>query len=218
MSWRNAKATIKLRDQFNELFPNRDKASDGTIGDARHRASKSDHNPNSRGVVTAIDIDKDLSPTVKINSFVDALVASRDKRIKYIIFEGRIVSSQIQPWVWRKYTGVNGHFEHMHVSVLDDPKLYDDDSPWNLGSVAGNVTPAASAPVPETPTEQTARMLLRRGDRGDDIKEIQRKLKVAADGIFGVKTEQAVKALQRQHKLKVDGVVGAKTLAVLARL
>lgn len=216
MSWRNAKATIKLRDQINELFPNRDKASDGTIGDARHRKTKSDHNPNSRGVVTAIDIDKDLSSTVKINRFVDALVASRDKRIKYIIFEGRIVSSQVQPWVWRKYTGANGHFAHMHLSVMDDPKLYDDDSPWDLGTSAADIP--AAAPVPETPTEQTARMILRRGDRGDDIKEIQRKLKVAADGIFGVKTEQAVKALQRQYKLKVDGVVGAKTLAVLARL
>ncbi|MGH3207340.1 MAG: peptidoglycan-binding domain-containing protein [Trebonia sp.] len=39
--------------------------------------------------------------------------------------------------------------------------------------------------------------------------------KVAADGVFGAKTEAAVVAFQRAHHLTVDGVVGAKTWSAL---
>ncbi len=39
--------------------PNRDKSSDGTIGDPAHQARNSDHNPNAYGVVTAINITND---------------------------------------------------------------------------------------------------------------------------------------------------------------
>ncbi|HKV33547.1 MAG TPA: hypothetical protein VJP89_04485, partial [Pyrinomonadaceae bacterium] len=60
MAWRVAKSLLRLREQINELAPNRSKASDGTIGDAAHASRKSDHNPwvkdGSIGVVTAMDI------------------------------------------------------------------------------------------------------------------------------------------------------------------
>lgn len=138
MSWRIARSIDTLRRQVNARWPARDKASDGTIGDAKHSSRKSDHNPNSLGVVCAIDIDKDLSPTEKVDVVVNALVNSRDPRIKYIIWRGQILSSIVQPWVWRRYTGANGHFEHMHLSVSPDPNLYDDPREWNLG---GEVVP-----------------------------------------------------------------------------
>src|SRR5215212_9158416 len=35
-SWRAAKSLLTLRTQINQKAPNRNKASDGTIGDARH--------------------------------------------------------------------------------------------------------------------------------------------------------------------------------------
>lgn len=143
MSWRIARSIDTLRRQVNARWPNRDKASDGTIGDAKHSSRKSDHNPNSLGVVCAIDIDKDLSPTEKVDVVVNALVNSRDPRIKYIIWRGQILSSIVQPWVWRRYTGANGHFEHMHLSVSPDPNLYDDPREWNLG---GEVVPMPSEP------------------------------------------------------------------------
>ena len=60
------KAGQQLREQIDDYFPDRDRKSDGWIGDARHSASKSDHNPdysnkNSQwAYVRAIDIDKDL--------------------------------------------------------------------------------------------------------------------------------------------------------------
>ena len=38
-----------------------------------------------------------------------------DKRIAYIIFDGRI-ASPILRWKWRKYRGANPHRAHMHIS------------------------------------------------------------------------------------------------------
>lgn len=64
-------------------------------------------------------------------------------------------------------------------------------------------------------------MTLRKGDKGDNVKTLQKKLKTleflqgAVDGIFGPKTEEAVKKFQKKNNLVVDGIVGTKTLAVL---
>lgn len=56
---------------------------------------------------------------------------------------------------------------------------------------------------------------LKRGSRGAEVKTLQGKLNLMADGIFGPLTEEAVKEFQRRKGLTVDGVVGAKTWAAL---
>ena len=59
------------------------------------------------------------------------------------------------------------------------------------------------------------------GSTGDEVKQIQQKLKAwgyysgEIDGIFGSKTLQAVKDFQKANNLSVDGIVGEKTLAAL---
>ena len=61
--WRVAKSLEHLRTQVNNAFPNRSKASDGTIGDISHQGRESDHNPwvvdAGIGVVTALDVTHD---------------------------------------------------------------------------------------------------------------------------------------------------------------
>jgi len=59
MAWRLARGLEKLRSEVNEAWPKRSKASDGTIGDARHSAQKSDHNPDASCVVRALEITDD---------------------------------------------------------------------------------------------------------------------------------------------------------------
>ena len=54
-------------------------------------------------------------------------------------------------------------------------------------------------------------MLLKQGSRGEQVKELQRALGIAADGIFGSQTEGAVKQFQLEQKLTVDGIVGPNT-------
>ena len=59
------------------------------------------------------------------------------------------------------------------------------------------------------------------GSRGNEVKQIQTKLKDwgyysgNVDGIFGFETEKAVKSFQRKNNLTVDGIVGDKTLKAL---
>ncbi|MBR0537388.1 MAG: spore cortex-lytic enzyme [Clostridia bacterium] len=71
-------------------------------------------------------------------------------------------------------------------------------------------------------TETDAEAVLSKyGSRGEEVRQIQKKLKDAGyytgavDGIFGAKTRDAVKAFQRDCGLTVDGVAGPKTLLYL---
>ena len=58
-------------------------------------------------------------------------------------------------------------------------------------------------------------MVLKLGSRGNEVKTLQEKLNLKADGIFGPITEEAIKAFQRTNGLEVDGIVGANTLSKL---
>ncbi|MGB7288120.1 MAG: N-acetylmuramidase domain-containing protein [Salaquimonas sp.] len=66
-------------------------------------------------------------------------------------------------------------------------------------------------------------LMLRYGDRGDLIREMQLKLQqygvaLIADGDFGPGTQRAIKIFQRAKNLTIDGIVGPKTFEALERL
>ena len=48
-----------------------------------------------------------------------------------------------------------------------------------------------------------------------DVRAVQRRVGVTADGIFGPATERAVKRWQRRHGLVADGIVGPQTRAAM---
>ena len=58
-------------------------------------------------------------------------------------------------------------------------------------------------------------MLLKVGSKGDDVKKLQEKLGLGADGSFGPGTEKAVKEWQTANGLKADGLVGDGTWSKL---
>ena len=75
-------------------------------------------------------------------------------------------------------------------------------------------------PVTQANTGNTD--LLRKGDKGDDVKLLQHRLNILGwqlteDSIWGVQTDSAVRGYQYRAGLTVDGIVGAKTRAALIR-
>lgn len=59
---------------------------------------------------------------------------------------------------------------------------------------------------------------LKKGSKGELVKQLQAALGIPADGIFGKDTESAVKLFQKQNGLYADGIVGPKTLAILTSI
>ena len=181
-----------------------------TVGSAIQRMlrAKSDHNPNSAGVVQAQDITHDPRGGFDSYQFAEYLRTHPDKRIKYVISNKKIFARQcgtMSPWKWRPYTGINPHDQHVHVSVADDAALYDDASEWDIG--IGAFVPDATAPKKSLP-------VLRKGSKGFYVSMVQTCLGGSTvDGDFGPMTEQAVKQFQRDHELDDDGVVGAVYVA-----
>jgi hypothetical protein len=116
------KAGQQLRLQFDDSYGDRDRRSDGWVGDLRHQSRPtSDHNPDENGIVRAIDVDRDVHKSGKPDLMPDIADQIRlaakagEKRIAYIIFAGRIASSRLG-WRWRKYSGSNPHNHHCHIS------------------------------------------------------------------------------------------------------
>lgn len=93
-----------------------------------------------------------------------------------------------------------------------DPTFDMDDFRDEVAKVmaAGNALPVQQ-PRPEDPV----RSMLKRGDTGPSVKDLQFYLKIRGDGDFGPKTEAAVMAFQKAKGLKVDGIVGPATWKLL---
>jgi len=137
-AWRAARSLTQLRKEIDLRWPNRDHASDGTIGDAAHcppgQPSSSDHCRNAAGVVRALDIDKDGIQAAWLAEHVRKLGANGDPRLKnggYVIFNRRIASWS-HGWRWRPYTGANPHTSHIHFSVSRDAAGYDKPGGWGV--------------------------------------------------------------------------------------
>lgn len=109
---RIANSLATLRAQYNALYPQRSKKSDGWIGDAAHQARVSDHNPDANGVVKAFDLTHDPAHGVDCNAEAEKVIT--DSRVHYIIWNRRI---RYQGGQWQPYSGTNPHTLHMHVSV-----------------------------------------------------------------------------------------------------
>ena len=124
-----SKSAVQLREQIDDSFRDtRRRSADGWLGDVRHAARKSDHNPDPKsGVVRAIDIDARLSDQKGISAdLADQLrrYGKSHKRIAYVIHLGKI-ASPVFGWRWRKYRGYNPHNHHIHISFT---KASDKDS------------------------------------------------------------------------------------------
>ncbi len=119
MKPRLSKSVVQLREQADDAYPDRKRDSDGTYGDQKHSTRKSDHNADPyTGYVRALDLDADFDKQASTAAYIAdqiRIAAKSDKRIAYVIFNHKIASAR-SFWKWRKYTGVNPHTKHIHIS------------------------------------------------------------------------------------------------------
>lgn len=124
MSWKPVAGITALKNQIDDRWKNRDRASDGIKGDADHAARTSDHNPDSQGYVHALDVDEDLKGSKNDNVWLaDQIIAnarlrrSGSVRLKNVVYENRVASGTYPNhfWTWRNDPSL-GHEHHMHIS------------------------------------------------------------------------------------------------------
>lgn len=145
MTARLAPSLVRLRDEIDRRWPGRDTASDGWIGNAAHQsgvtdldgdgdadaddaARKSQHNPDSDGIVRAIDVDRNGVDPAAIIDAVRSHPAAW-----YVIFDRRIYSVTNR-WEPRPYAGPDPHTGHLHISILLTTAAAVDARPWFKGA------------------------------------------------------------------------------------
>lgn len=139
LSWYLAPSLARLRSQVSRKWPTRATASDGTLGDAAHRAqgTASDHNPDPvSGVVRAIDF------TVNTTQGEAILAATwQDPRTWYVIWRSKIYfRGETTP---RPYTGLNAHASHIHISInRTEPSAETDVTNWKGLGMPRMISPA----------------------------------------------------------------------------
>jgi hypothetical protein len=113
-------AAIAVLRQATKISLSRKKASDGLLPSAAHQVQNpdSDHNTGY-----AVDLTHDAVNGIDCFDIYEKLKA--DKRVKYLIFHGKIWSAKNGE---SKYDGINQHNKHLHISIKDG--CGDDTSPW----------------------------------------------------------------------------------------
>lgn len=125
MSYYLAPSLTVLRSEIDARWPDRDRRSDGWIGD-EHHVPPSDHLPNSRGSVNALDVDRDgIDMPVLLTAF------EQHPSAQYWIFD-RQIANRAYGWQRRPYTGSNPHTQHVHLSIRQDRAAEQTLTPWGL--------------------------------------------------------------------------------------
>lgn len=193
-SYHLAPSLKTLRDEINARWPGRDRTSDGWIGDAAHSARASDHNPNSRRSVDAIDVDHD---GIDCKALVSLLV--KDPRVNYVIHDGKIYS-RVRGFRPVAYKGTNPHTKHVHVSILQSAKAEQDTRPWGIAKVAAKAAGKVAAQA-----VQASGQVAVDGRYGTGTHSvIQRRRGRPVDGRLG---EGDIKDLQAYFGLEQDGQI-----------
>jgi peptidoglycan hydrolase-like protein with peptidoglycan-binding domain len=218
--WHLAPSLSALRTEINTRWPNRDRSSDGAIGDLRHQSGTNSHNParypggpgyGTRGAVHALDI---TAKGIDVNLVLRAVIG--DPRVWYVIHNGQIWS-RTTAWAPIPYRG-DPHTTHVHVNLREDSQAAavtaeNDSRPWlasggtGRGTAAqiGRAVPTLVPGFTVSATKSLQRALISRGFA----------IPSGPTGWYGPETTAAVRAFQLAQGWRgtgADGIAGTGTL------
>jgi murein L,D-transpeptidase YcbB/YkuD len=135
------------------------------------------------------------------------------------------VMPQLPPYVKTAYSGMinRGVEQLLNPAASQDATAAQPQEPATAAQpqdapATPPATPPAAAPT-AAPAAQgggaVSGRTLRKGAKGQAVKDLQTKLGIEADGQFGPGTAAAVKKFQQENGLDADGIVGPNTFAAL---
>jgi hypothetical protein len=146
-----------LRTELDRIAPNRDRSSDGTIGDTIHQGRVSDHNDDEVGKVPivdadskhevhALDLDADLrEPNLTMWMVIEHLLyrcrTGAENRLRYIIWD-RSIWHVDDGWSRKAYTLSDPHTGHAHLSASYATAREADTRSWRLEDIPVALTEA----------------------------------------------------------------------------
>lgn len=228
-TWTLAPALSALLREVNARWPHRSKASDGTIGDTAHAARQSEHNPDTKGVVRAVDI---TVAGIDKAALLRAVIG--DSRVHYVISDRKIYSRS-NGWTPAAYYGANPHDKHVHISLRNRTsesadwatvdKAAADTSSWGVKRTGKRIYSTSVKRLLANARSKAPRK------RSNDVIRLQRLLwsygymaelgrKQHEYGKYGPLTRKAVKRAQKAAGFSgkdADGYIGLTTLRWLAK-
>jgi len=140
-------AAIAVLRQATAISPLRMKASDGLLPSNAHlkQSPVSDHNTGF-----AVDLTHDPKNGIDCEEIFEKL--KEDKRVKYLIFKGKIWSKEKSKLGNRRYTGSNPHNKHLHISI--ESTMGTDTSPWFWWMNQPKIVNQVIAKVTPTPAKK----------------------------------------------------------------
>lgn len=212
VNWYVDEGLAVLIAQWKREFP---RAVVYTIGDASHASRTSEHNPEPAGSAPGADYGEVDAADFMIGNGVtradlqelrDQIVEHRDARALYVIWDRKITSSVVVPWVERGYAGDDPHTDHVHLSVND---AFDANTkPWTLeDDVARTLawqTFTAKMPIHQKGDEDAAFPGYNRIKRAQLMLNYLDKSLPAldADGVYGARTAQKLAKVMLAVKVK----------------
>lgn len=106
-----APSLIRLRNEFDRRWPNRDRRTDGWLCGGNCGAG-SQHYPDSKGMVHAIDVDMDGIDWQFVRDHI-----YKGGGVLWYFIAWRQIWSSTYGFRGRVYTGLNPHTDHMHFSI-----------------------------------------------------------------------------------------------------
>jgi peptidoglycan hydrolase-like protein with peptidoglycan-binding domain len=212
MSWYLAHNLVVIGDSIHvQLGP----VTIYSLGDAKHKAEVSDHNPDGKGCVHAIDVMFPVGP--KASAVVRAAVGRWD--LKYVI-HNRTIWEAKNGWKARAYKGSDPHTNHVHISGVYSAAAEGNSQPLTINGSATVVPIVVHSTAPRWRFPGTTKL----GSQGVAVRAVQQRMHDRGwaigqgsrkygtiDGFFGPKMKSMVLAFQREKHILADGIVGPNT-------